>query len=102
MNYEYDLVFENNDPRDNNISIILDEINDNIARYEVFLDVHDIDENGIDCAVDFNHRTGEDEFFVLDEISETLRNKGITFAIDNYPDIDECGLSYSYGVYINI
>ena len=97
--YNYDLVFENT-ARENKIIEVLDKINDNIARYDVKIDACDRDNDGVYCLIDFDNRNGENDVFVLRDTKEVLDEVNVDYYIDDYPDIDECGVGFSYPVYI--
>jgi len=97
--YNYDLIFENN-PRENKIVKLLDKINDHIARYDVQIDACDMDNDGVYCLIDFDNRTGYDDVFVLRDTKEILDELNVDYYIDDYPNIDECGVGFSYPVYI--
>lgn len=97
--YEYDLVFENT-PKENRIVKVLDTINDAISKYDVQIDACDLDNDGVYCLIDFNSQTGYDDCWVLQDTEEILKEMNVEYYLDNYPNIDECGMGFSYSIYI--
>ena len=79
---------------------ILDKVNDAIQTYDVEIELVDMDNDGVYCLIDFDNNNGENDVLVLRDTKEVLDEVNVDYYIDDYPDIDECGVGFSYPVYI--
>lgn len=100
MTHEYGLIFEDNE-LDKKVTSILDNINDEVSDEHTLVDVSNFEEDGITIYVVFNSYNCDDEDKIKTSTTNIVKKLGHNIVWDDYPDVDECGTSYSYDAFIS-